>query len=216
MAPQIAGFALGGSAGVAFEPRTTGLRLLRNPLSGHLLLGPREVPPVGVARSPPSPVRGQVVLLGLRPSRPALAPQIAGFVCIRFSFSVRILLFWPRGVRGGVNLLRCLRNKRPALFEAQLETTAQKNLCVLCPNPRPPPPPPHTMLVLSTSWVRWLCEINARFGLAPHQHFPPHFSSTPDGARSANQHCMGGGGGGRPSEKRLTDVSGVYFANTGL
>ena len=105
VAPQIAGFALGGSAGVAFEPRTTGLRLLCNPLSGHLLLGPREVPPVGVARSPPSPVRGQVVLLGLRPSRPALAPQIAGFVCIRFSFSVRILLFWPRGVRGGVRSL---------------------------------------------------------------------------------------------------------------
>ena len=112
VAPQIAGFALGGSAGVAFEPRTTGLRLLCNPLSGHLLLGPREVPPVGVARSPPSPVRGQVVLLGLRPSRPALAPQIAGFVCIRFSFSVRILLFWPRGVRGGVNLLRTLKKPR--------------------------------------------------------------------------------------------------------
>ena len=55
-----------------------------------------------VAPSPPSPVRGQVVLLGLRSSHPALAPQIAGFVCIRFSFSVRILLFWPRGVRGGV------------------------------------------------------------------------------------------------------------------
>ena len=98
-----------------------------------------------VAPSPPSPVRGQVVLLGLRSSHPALAPQIAGFVCIRFSFSVRTLLFWPRGVRGGVHLLRRLRNKRPTLFEAQLETTAQKNLCVLCPNPRPPLPPPYNV-----------------------------------------------------------------------
>ena len=34
LAPQIAGFAFGGSAGVAFEPRTIGLRPLCNPLSG--------------------------------------------------------------------------------------------------------------------------------------------------------------------------------------
>ena len=34
---------------------------------------------MGVAPSPPTPVRGQVVLLGLRPSHPALAPHIVGF-----------------------------------------------------------------------------------------------------------------------------------------
>ena len=120
---------------------------------------------------------------------PASSAYAFHFLCALFSFGREA--FVGACIYSGaceINARHCSRPSWKLLL---------RRICVCCVQTRAlPPPPPHTMLVLSTSWVRWLCEINARFSLEPHQHFPPHFSSTPDGARSAHQHCMGGGGGG--------------------